>query len=413
MLLRSGRVVLSALVALIGCGLASASEPVITRVRLEGGGQSQFLVPLVRELPQTGPSLKAGSYRLIPEDGGQTLLGTVAEDRGSKILGFVLDALDAGQVRTFRLEPRVENGGMTGFKAEPELGGSLQVSVNGVPYTALRQGEFKPYFWPLLGPTGVPLTRAYPMENREGEDRDHPHQRSFWITHGNVNGVDFWASDPLNKPSPKFGKIMQKSLKSTKGGEFLRLATSNLWVNGMDQPVCEDEQVFTFWQLPNARIIDVEVAIRASWGPVVFGDTKEGTFGLRVPSALDVKRGQGGKIINAEGVTDQAAWGKPSPWVDYSGPVEGKTVGIAIFDHPTSFRHPTTWHVRDYGLFAANPFGYHDFGVAKPGAHTVLPGESLRLRYRVLLHEGDATQAGVATAYQGFAQPPAVSLLND
>jgi len=126
-----------------------------------------------------------------------------------------------------------------------------------------------------------------------------------------------------------------------------------------------------------------------------------------------VKRGQGGKIINAEGVTDQAAWGKPSPWVDYSGPVEGKTVGIAIFDHPTSFRHPTTWHVRDYGLFAANPFGYHDFGVAKPGAHTVLPGESLRLRYRVLLHEGDAKQAGVAAAYQGFAQPPAVSLLND
>ena len=61
----------------------------------------------------------------------------------------------------------------------------------------------KPYYYPVIGPTGSEFTRAYPMQKDvPGEDKDHPHQRSFWFTHGSVNGVDFWASDPLNKPEP-------------------------------------------------------------------------------------------------------------------------------------------------------------------------------------------------------------------
>ena len=44
--------------------------------------------------------------------------------------------------------------------------------------------------------------------------------------------------------------------------------------------------------------------------------------------------------------------GKASPRVDYVGPgSRGQTVGVAILNHPESFRYPTTWHVRDYGLF--------------------------------------------------------------
>ena len=82
---------------------------------------------------------------------------------------------------------------------------------------------------------------------------------------------------------------------------------------------------------------------------------------------MDVKNKTGGRITNAEGLTDLKAWGQPSPWVDYVGPVHGKTVGIAILNHPRSFRYPTTWHVRDYGLFAANPFGWHDFNKHRQG----------------------------------------------
>jgi len=74
-----------------------------------------------------------------------------------------------------------------------------------------------------------------------------------------------------------------------------------------------------------------------------------------------VKHAGTGTIINAEGVKNTAAWGKRSTWVDYHGPKDGKVYGVAIFDHPSNPRHPTWWHVRDYALFAANPFGKHDF----------------------------------------------------
>ena len=64
---------------------------------------------------------------------------------------------------------------------------------------------------------------------------------------------------------------------------------------------------------------------------------------------------------------------------------------MAIFDSPKSFRHPTTWHARAYGLFAANPFGLreftHDFN--KDGSWAIPEGKSTRFRYRVVIHEAD------------------------
>jgi len=145
-------------------------------------------------------------------------------------------------------------------------------------------------------------------------------------------------------------------------------------------------------------------------GPVTFGDTKEGMFGLRVASSMDVNKKRGGLILNAEGLRDDAAWGKPSAWVDYSGPLGGRTVGIAILNHPDSFRYPTHWHVRTYGLFAANPFGWHDFGIGKSGTYTLPQGHSLRFSYRVIFHDGDAQAARIAEHFRQYASPPAITV---
>jgi Methane oxygenase PmoA len=134
-------------------------------------------------------------------------------------------------------------------------------------------------------------------------------------------------------------------------------------------------------------------------------------FGIRVASSMDVTRKGGGRITNAEGLTDEKAWGKPSPWVDYVGPVKEKTVGIAVLNHPDSFRYPTTWHVRTYGLFAANPFGWHDFAGPVPGDYTIPAGGSIAFRYRVILHEGDTPAARVDRAFEAYAKPPSVEIV--
>ena len=113
-----------------------------------------------------------------------------------------------------------------------------------------------------------------------------------------------------------------------------------------------------------------------------------------------------GHIVNSEGVHDGQTWGKRAKWVDYYGPVEGHEIGVAIFDHPTNPRHPTWWHVRDYGLFAANPFGIHDFEKKEKGAGDLIvpEGESITFKYRFYIHEGNEQEGGVAEAYERYTR---------
>jgi hypothetical protein len=114
-----------------------------------------------------------------------------------------------------------------------------------------------------------------------------------------------------------------------------------------------------------------------------------------------------GTIINAEGVTNDATWGKRSTWVDYHAPKDGKVYGVAMFDHPKNPRHPTWWHVRSYALFAANPFGKHDFENMKDqkqaGDLTIPAGESVTFRWRLYFHTGDEKDAKIAERYKEYA----------
>ena len=281
-------------------------------------------------------------------------------------------------------------------------GKRVEVRVDGQPFTEYVPDDGpKPYLFPIFGPSGASMTRAYPMKKVEGEKLDHPHHRSLWFTHGSVNKVDFWSE------APGHGRIVETSRPVVEGGPTTgTIRTTDDWLAADGKKICEDERTVRFSASKTARIIDFDVTLKASEGPVTFGDTKEGMFGLRVPTSMDVTSKKGGHIVNAEGVEDKAAWGKPSPWVDYTGPVEGKTVGIAILNHPSSFRYPTTWHVRDYGLFAANPFGWHDFGQKTSGEFVLPGGESIRFRYRILFHEGDTASAHLAEAFRAYAEAP-------
>src|SRR4029077_8335166 len=153
--------------------------------------------------------------------------------------------------------------------------------------------------------------------------------------------------------------------------------------------------------------------LHAGQSDVTFGDTKEGTMALRLAETMRLAPNKDnvgkptGHIVNSEGVRDADTWGKRAAWCDYYGPVAGRTLGAAIFDHPQNPRFPTWWHVRDYGLFAATPFGRHDFEKLpdKAAGNLVVPaGQSVTFRYRFYLHEGDEKEAKVAEHYAEFAK---------
>lgn len=279
----------------------------------------------------------------------------------------------------------------------------LVVKKNGKLVTHyLTKAGNKPILWPIVGPTGKEMTRAYPMRMVEGEKKDHIHQRSLWFTHGSVNGFSFWEEvNPKKAP----GETVHKAFTQSEGGERAVIVSRNDWL-GDGKKVLEDERTIVIHDDGDARMIDFTIILKATEGQVEFGETKEGSFGIRVPTSMDVDSKQGGQIVNNEGQTDAAAWGQAASWVDYHGPVQGEQLGIAILNHPGSFRYPTRWHVRTYGLFAANPWGVKDFTAGKEtgGEYTLPKGESLTLRYRVIFHKGDEKQAKIAEAFAKFAE---------
>ncbi len=299
-------------------------------------------------------------------------------------------------------------------------GDTIEVVIGGKPFTTYWFGPEapKPYLHPLRSAQGTIVTRGFPMvKNIPGESHDHPHHRAMYFAHGNINGIDFWAEQPESRAQqtaggkyyassgelPK-GRTVFRKLDEMKSGPDSGTIRALFDLVGPDgKAMGEETQSYAFRGNADTRLIDCTFTITANHGPLKMGDTKEGTFAIRVVKGLEEPNGH---MLNSNGKTgENEIWGKRADWVDYSGTVAGEELGIAIFDNPRSFRHPTYWHARGYGLFAVNPFGWHDFLNDKKadGSYTIEPGKSLTLIYRVDIHHGDAAQAHVAEAYKQYA----------
>ena len=287
-----------------------------------------------------------------------------------------------------------------------DVDNKLRVEINGKLFTEYNYQDVpRPFFYPVIGPTGVPVIRHWPMKDiNKDEAQDHVHHKSLWFTHGEVNGQDFWGEGRNS------GKVIHdKFLKISSGPDVGVIQSTNKWVAKSGEVVCTDTRTHRFYNTADGQIMDFEVTLHASNGKITMGDTKEGSMAIRLAPTMRLKGKDGkvgkGHIINSEGQTDGATWGKRAKWCDYYGPVDGRTVGVAIFDHPSNPKHPTWWHVRDYGLFTANPFGQHDFERKPEGiGNIVIPaGENLTFKYRFYFHKGDEKQGKVAEHYRKYA----------
>jgi hypothetical protein len=296
--------------------------------------------------------------------------------------------------------------------------GKISVEIAGKPFTDFYVAGpevTKPYLHPLRSATGIRVTRAWPMENAPDEaksQKDHPHQRGVWFAHESVNGLDFWNNE-ASYTTPKRGKITLVKTGAIKSGKDKgSIAATFNWTDMKgDALYATESRVMTFYSDPKLRTVDFDITLTAAQD-LTFGDNKDGSFAVRLRPVLQEEAQKNdafpvtGHIVNAEGLaTEKAAWGKQSDWCDYFGEVEGQKLGIAILDHPANPRHQPRWHVRGYGLFADNPFGLSVFTNDKTqnGALKLEKGKSLRFRYRVVIHPGDAKEAGIAELWKKYA----------
>ena len=294
----------------------------------------------------------------------------------------------------------------------------LTVEIDGQLFTEyITQEVARPYLYPLFGAAGANVSREFPMkQDAPGEEerfQDHKHHRSLWFGHSKVNGINFWAEYQV------FGKQEHSGFADVQAaGNQGRFTASTRWLGPDAKVVMTDERRITITALPEGeKTLDFDITLKATEGDVLIGDTKEGTMALRLCPSLSLNSSKSGvntgpstgHAFNSNGERDHAIWGKHAHWACYHGPdPKGNPVAVAIFSHPGNFRSPTTWHARDYGLFAVNPFGLHDFDPAKPagaGDYTIKKGDSLTLRYRFYFAKGEPKPEALEARFQAYAKP--------
>lgn len=269
---------------------------------------------------------------------------------------------------------------------------TVAVKIDGKDFTTYHFASDlpKPFFSPVMAADGAVVTRPL----NDPEDKDHPHHKGIWASVDEVNGIKFWAEK---------GKIASGSVELVKpSGNPAVLKTVNHWLGDDSKSVLVETTTISIYA---NRLMIFDITLTKGAAPVEFEDTKEGFFGVRVATSMREK--VGGTIVNAAGErTTKVCWGKPSPWVDYTGPVGEKSYGVAIFDSPKNFR-PSRYHVRDYGLFSVSPFGegaYQNDASKKQHVHLDDQHPSLNLTYGIYIHSGDAAEGKVAEAYDEFAK---------
>jgi len=376
-----------------------------------GGERESLNCPVTVCLPAGDVSgdaahlVEAETERVVPAQ-----LGPQGGD--ARALSFVIERIQPGEQKRYAVKneaaPDATEVALT--KQDEE---KVDIEIAGGFFSAYYFGEnwVRPFLYPLMGPYGQPITRSYPViPDVPGETQDHPHHKSCWVAWGDVNGADNWSE----KEGAHGWTRHQRFNVLESGPVYGHINVLNFWTHHEGEKVLEETRDLKIYNLPRSgRAIDLTVTLDATEGDARFGDTKEGGIAsLRVATTMDVKGGEG-RIENAVGgVSETETWGKRAHWCDYSGPVGGNIVGAAIFDNPSNFRFPTYWHVRNYGLMTANPFGLsHFYGdESVDGSHTLPAGETMTFRYRYFVHPGDARIGRVAEAYLDYLFPPATEV---
>ncbi len=328
------------------------------------------------------------------------------------VAAWLINGLRASEQRTYRLTPLETpepSKGVDVVNAPDEL--RTDVYVHGGHFTSYHYGKqwVRPFLHPVIGPHGRGVTRSWPISDGvEGESQDRPHHKSIWVGYGACNKVNNWSE------TGEHGWQRHHSFTNEFSGPVYGRLTAKIdWCTHAGRKQFEEIRDMRFHALPGGeRLFDFNVTLCMTEARVVFHDTREGGL-LAVRAATALEAAQGGCIENGYGgIGEVETWGRRAPWCDRSGTIDGKMLGLAVFDHETNPRYPTNWHVRDYGLMTANCFGLRHYRPKdKVKGDMVFPkGSQTTWRYRVFIHRGDASKGKVKARFLDYIVPPRVTV---
>ncbi len=233
----------------------------------------------------------------------------------------------------------------------------------------------RPYLVNVKTLDGIQISRNHPVQ--AGDDQDHPHHTGIFFTFGDLNGIDFWhLKGRVIHERFSYGPLVED------GGVVIGSETRYETLDG-SQVFATESATVVVHRTAEGILYRFQHELAPRDEPLRIGSKEEGGLAVRVATPIAITSNAGGRMIDADGRSGgKAIWGQQTDWVDYSGTIRGRHVGVLVVPHTKNFSR-CWWHARDYGLLAANPFGpLNEKGKVK----VVKPGETLSLRYDVLVH---------------------------
>ena len=300
---------------------------------------------------------------------------------------------------------------------EPLPGGRVAVTVDGVPVTRWHPGttEGRAFFYPLNAATADPDAGSLLRMGHPG-DAHHDHHRGLWFAHHDVGGANFWVAN-----ANAIRQTEWLALESGRGEG--RMACRLGWFDGDGAEVMTQDLVFAVRPLAKSLAdggyeLELQFTLRpAGAEPVTLGQTNFGLLGVRVAESVSEHFGAGRLTDDAGRTGEEAIFGEPARWVDYTGPVpvgRGERFrfephGVTVFDHPanhdaaaegaaTDDDEPVRWHVRADGWVGPS--------ATRTAARRVTAEAPLTLRYLLHVHPGPYAPAVAAARRRAFAERP-------
>jgi len=282
---------------------------------------------------------------------------------------------------------------MSQIAAQPKVtaekvGDKIEFRVNGNLFTSyiLSENEKYPFFFPVNGPSNASVTS---MRNA-----NYPHHSSLFFGCDRVNGGNYWQEKLTD------GQIIsiRADIIET-GGNKAVIENECIWRRpGADAPIKDKRLITVSVPSPGKFQLDFDATMEMLMD-VTIEKTNHSLFSGRMDPDLAVING--GTMINAEGETaEKGTFGKRSAWIDFYGARQGKTEGMAIIQHPSNQWFPAPWFTRDYGFFSPTPM----YWPADDKATVLKKGEQIKLRYRVIVHTGNHTEAGIAAEFEKYSK---------
>jgi hypothetical protein len=256
----------------------------------------------------------------------------------------------------------------------------------------------RPFLYPLIGPGG----RSYTRMGHPHDPAGHSHHNSVWVSHQDVNGVNFWEDKGGSR-------ILCAQVEAYEDGPRRAWMRSvNAWQDAERRTLLRERRQITVEPLDGGGwrlTIDMQLEAPGA-DAVTLGVTPFGPIGVRMAKSMGVLEG-GGRILDSEGrLNEKDIFRKRAQWVDYSGPVTGNEAGgITLMDHPSNPNHPSAFHVRDDGWMGSC--------LTLDRAEAIEPGRPLRLRYGLWIHGSVPGRSEIEPQWRAFAEEPLISMEAD